>query len=60
MFKYRQFDLIMAVLLSEYNDLDLCKQLYDLIVFDDAYTLSDLFTDIYNIKFFIIYKLMFD
>ena len=60
MFKYRQFDLIMAVLLSEYNDLDLCKQLYDLIVFDDAYTLSDLFTDIYNIKFFGIDKLMFD
>ena len=60
MFKYRQFDLIMAVLLSEYNDLDLCKQLYGLIVFDDAYTLSDLFTDIYNIKFFGIDKLMFD
>ena len=51
MFQYGIFDLKMAMLLYEFNDLKLCKKLIEFLNLDNGDTFYDLYFKIENLKF---------
>lgn len=50
MFQYGIFNLKMAMLLHEYNDLKLCKKLYEHVHVDENSTFFELYNEIINLK----------